>query len=260
MLLIPAFALAVSADRFVAKTALPSDAADLVVPLEISNTKDLVALDIPLQFSEGAYLDKVVFTERVESFEFKHANIDNEKRIVVIGMISMVTADKPDLATGQGPLAELHFKLDPGAEGVTLTPIEIESPNHSLTYYYNDYSSGRPEVRTIRPEIESIEIQRPAPGQALPTVYALMQNTPNPFNPMTKVHFDMPVAGDVNLSVFNVLGQHVTDLVNGYREAGSHEAVWEGKDKTGATVASGIYFYRIKTNEFTDTKKMVLLK
>jgi flagellar hook assembly protein FlgD len=64
----------------------------------------------------------------------------------------------------------------------------------------------------------------------------------------------------VEITVFNVLGQRVTDLVNGYREAGSYEVIWDGKDDAGQSVASGVYFYRIKTDQFNDTKKMLLLK
>jgi flagellar hook assembly protein FlgD len=70
----------------------------------------------------------------------------------------------------------------------------------------------------------------------------------------------MPVAGDVNVSVFNVLGQNVTNLVDGHMEAGTHEVIWNGKDRDGATVASGIYFYRIDTDQYSETKKMMLLK
>jgi hypothetical protein len=233
LFLVPAV-MAAESFKFVTAKAAPTTTEDvLVVPVDVTNAQDLVALDIPLSFSEGATLDQVVFTDRVKSFEVKIANIDNEKRNVVLGLISMVTGEKPDMAAGSGAIAELHFKLEPGVKSVEINPITIEHPNHSLTYYYNDYSSGRPEVVSVHPEVEAGQVFYSNPT-AIPTNFALHQNSPNPFNPTTRIAFDMPTAGDVRISVFNVLGQHVTDLVDGYRDAGSYEVVWDGKDNSGA--------------------------
>lgn len=259
LFLVPAV-MAAESFKFVTAKAAPTTTEDvLVVPVDVTNAQDLVALDIPLSFSEGATLDQVVFTDRVKSFEVKIANIDNEKHTVVLGLISMVTGEKPDMVAGSGSVAELHFKLDPGVESVEINPITIERPNHSLTYYYNDYSSGRPEVVSVHPEVEAGQVFYSNP-QAIPTQFALHQNSPNPFNPTTRISFDLPKAGDVKIAVFNVLGQRVTDLVDGYRDAGSYDVIWDGKDNSGATVASGMYFYKISTADFSETKKMLLLK
>jgi hypothetical protein len=257
--LLPAFALAATADKFIAAKALPSEKFDLVVPLDVANVEELAAMDIPLEFSAGARLESVTFSDRVSTFEFRIANIDNENRQVVIGLVSMVTGERPDLAVGDGPVAYLNFSLDPGVDKVEITPIELENPHHSLTYYFNDYSSGRPVVTAVHPEVETGQVFYANPS-SVPKTFALYQNSPNPFNPQTAIMFDMPVAGDVKISVFNVLGQNVTNLVDGNMEAGTHEVIWNGKDKNGATVASGIYFYRIDTDQFTETKKMMLLK
>lgn len=260
MFLIPALALAASSDRLSATKGV-SENNQLIVPLNITNSKDLVALDIPLSFSEGAKLVDVIFTDRVAEFEFKDALIDNENRTVMIGLISMVQSDKPDLAPGEGAVANLVFELEAGIEDVTIRPIKVDFPMHDLTYYYNDYSSGRPVLRTIIPEVEVSAIAYSfGGGSAVPTVYSMKQNSPNPFNPTTKIAYAIPEAGMVRLSVFNVLGQHVTDLVNGQREVGEYNVVWDGKDNDGAQVASGIYFYKVRVNNFSDTKKMVLLK
>ncbi len=256
LFVVPTLVMAAGSDKFVAAKAAPTSSDELVVPLEVTNTQNLVAMDIPLGFSEGAVLDHVSFTDRVKDFEIQIANIDNENHRVVIGLISMVSKELPDLSAGSGPIAELHFMLDHGVTGVELNAIELENPNHSLTYYYNDYSSGRPEVQSVHPEFTTQYVTK----SAIPTVFSLHQNSPNPFNPTTSIKYDMPKAGDVQIAVFNVLGQRVTDLINGYQEAGSHEVVWNGKDDGGSSVASGIYFYRIKTSEFSDTKKMLLLK
>jgi len=257
LLIGPALALAADNDRFAAAKAALNTEGLLIVPLEISNTKDLTAMDIPLSFTEGATLEKVEFTDRVKSFEFQAANIDNEKRQVVIGLISMVSKEAPDMATGTGTIANLYFKLEPGVQEVTLTPIVLENPSHALTFYYNDYSSGRAEVKTINPEIGVISASNAA---SLPTAFGLSQNSPNPFNPTTTIGYALPQAGDVKISVYNVLGQNIKDLVDGYMEAGNHQVVWDGKDRSGDAVASGIYFYKISAQDYADTKKMVLLK
>lgn len=258
LVLVPAFALAADANKFVmSKAQAVQD--ELVVPLEITNSVELAALDIPLKYSEGAVLDRVEFTDRVETFEFKYASIDNENHTVVIGLISMVTGDRPDLAVGSGAVANLVFKTTLGDDEIQIEAVELKNPDHSLSYYYNDYSNGRPEVKSVNPDVDPVTISY-SPGPAVPVEFALRQNSPNPFNPVTKILYDLAAPGDVQLSVFNVLGQHVTDLVNGYQEAGQYSVTWDGKDKYDNSAASGIYFYRIKTNEFTETKKMVLLK
>jgi hypothetical protein len=266
MFLVPAV-MAAESNRFVTSKASADetawgeiDAKRLIVPIDVTNAHDLVAMDIPLSFSEGAYLDKVTFTDRVKHFEVQIANIDNDKRNIVIGLISMVTGEKPDMAAGTGAIAELHFKLDPGVNTVEINPIVMESPNHSLTYYWNDYTNGRPEVRSVHPEVEAGQVFYANPESAIPARFALYQNSPNPFNPTTKLSYDLPKAGDVKISVYNVLGQQVRTLVDGYNEAGSYDVIWNGKDNSGAQVASGMYFYRINTVEFNETKKMLLLK
>ncbi|MCC7431090.1 S8 family serine peptidase [bacterium] len=91
--------------------------------------------------------------------------------------------------------------------------------------------------------------------------YKLEQNFPNPFNPTTKISFSLPKATQVNISVFNTLGQLVKTLASQKLQAGNnHEVVWNGTDESGNAVSSGVYFYQLKTTDFTDTKKMILLK
>jgi len=95
----------------------------------------------------------------------------------------------------------------------------------------------------------------PAPGE-----FSLGQNYPNPFNPTTEIAFTLPQAAHVTLEIYNVLGQHVATLVDGYREAGEHVIQWESKDAGGQQVSSGIYLYRLQAGEFVEMKKMLLLK
>jgi hypothetical protein len=92
-------------------------------------------------------------------------------------------------------------------------------------------------------------------GIVVPSSFLLHQNYPNPFNPSTNISFELAHAGFVNLSVFNCLGQRVSTLVNGQLRAGHHEVTWSGTD-----ASSGVYFYRLSTDGFTSTRKMVLVK
>ncbi|MFQ6008067.1 MAG: choice-of-anchor V domain-containing protein [Candidatus Zixiibacteriota bacterium] len=94
----------------------------------------------------------------------------------------------------------------------------------------------------------------------LPERFSLSQNYPNPFNPMTTIEFYLPHRTHVKLSVFNMLGQRIRDLYKGIKSAGSYAAYWDGTDSHGNPVASGVYYYRLETDNFTESKKMILLK
>jgi len=88
----------------------------------------------------------------------------------------------------------------------------------------------------------------------------LSQNYPNPFNPQTTIAFTIKDRGAVSLKVYNVNGELVRTLANENRAAGSYTEKWDGHNEAGQTVSSGVYFYKLVTNNFSQTKKMVLLK
>ena len=90
--------------------------------------------------------------------------------------------------------------------------------------------------------------------------FILNQNYPNPFNPQTTIRYYLPQSSKVELSIYNVKGQKVKTLVDGFQAVGLQSVTWDGTNKSGAEVASGIYFYRVKTDYSEETKKMVLLK
>lgn len=94
----------------------------------------------------------------------------------------------------------------------------------------------------------------------LPRQFALHQNYPNPFNPNTKIRYDLPKPAKVELAIFNLLGQKVRTLVDEEQIAGFHSIRWDSRNDQGAPVASGVYLYRIRTSEFAQTKKMLLLR
>ena len=94
-----------------------------------------------------------------------------------------------------------------------------------------------------------------------PEVYSLSDNYPNPFNPETTIKYQLPEAGDVNLEVYNMLGQVVRTLVSTNQNAGRYVLQWDATNDSGHPLSSGIYFYRIQAGgEFQSIKKMLLLK
>ncbi|MCB2230573.1 T9SS type A sorting domain-containing protein [bacterium] len=95
---------------------------------------------------------------------------------------------------------------------------------------------------------------------ALPEAYELSQNYPNPFNPSTQISFTVPTSQSVRIDVFNVLGQKVITLIDGQVAAGEHTVTWNAVDQSGSQVSSGVYFYRLQTADFSDTRKMMLLR
>jgi subtilisin-like proprotein convertase family protein len=89
----------------------------------------------------------------------------------------------------------------------------------------------------------------------IPTVYLLNQNYPNPFNPVTKINFEIPKQGLVSLRVYDVLGREVKSLINEVKAPGTYSVDFNGTD-----LSSGVYFYRLESNGFSDIKKMMLIK
>jgi hypothetical protein len=94
----------------------------------------------------------------------------------------------------------------------------------------------------------------------VPGVFTLNQNFPNPFNPETVISFSLDKPGDVTLSVYDVLGRTVSTLYRGYLVTGQHQFRWNGTDDNGQGVASGIYFYRLSSDQVSLTRKMALMK
>lgn len=242
---------------------------EFVIPVLISHDEDLAAMDIPLTYSAGVTLTQVSFENTaVADFDVKIANIDSENNRVTIGLVKMVNAPQQNpylkpAANGGNTVANLHFKLDdPTLQSVEIGTFASADPSHELMFVYNEYVDGVPHVRDLTPEFVGgqVSLNARTPNLALPTEFSLSQNVPNPFNPSTQVSFALPTAAKVNLSIYNVLGQHVKTLVDTDMRAGYQTVTWDGTDNTGHTVASGVYFYKLNAGDFTATKKMLMLK
>lgn len=97
-------------------------------------------------------------------------------------------------------------------------------------------------------------------SQVAPVMTSLEQNYPNPFNPETSITYSLKSSSLVTLDIYNLKGQRVKTLVNNYQDAGQHSVVWNGQDDQGNNVSSGVYFYKLKSGNYTSTRKMILMK
>ncbi len=97
-------------------------------------------------------------------------------------------------------------------------------------------------------------------GVAVPKEFALSQNYPNPFNPTTRFNVDVPKTTNVDVIVYNILGQKVATLMTGLQSAGYHTVEWDGRDAHGLVVPSGMYFVRMSADQFSSVRKAMMLK
>ena len=95
---------------------------------------------------------------------------------------------------------------------------------------------------------------------ALPEDFALLANFPNPFNAETAIAYQLPKNGPVRLAIFNSAGQRIRQLVDDTQGPGSYQVVWDGRDDQGATMATGVYFYRLVAGSSSETRRLLLLK
>ena len=94
----------------------------------------------------------------------------------------------------------------------------------------------------------------------VPTEFALDQNFPHPFNPSTQIRFMIPHEGQVKLSVFDLLGREIRVMLHSSLTAGPHTLAWDGRDASGVSAPSGVYFYRLTYGDRQMTRKLLLLR
>jgi len=148
-----------------------------------------------------------------------------------------------------------HEGLEIGTTTSTTCTIE-DIPSGEYTYSVTVVYDGGYES-----DFAEVTIDHTSSNDLLkPDVTALSGNYPNPFNPATTISFSNREAGQVSINIYNMKGQLVKTLINEYLEAAYHNIVWNGKDNTEKSVSSGIYFYKMKSGNYSNTKKMILMK
>jgi hypothetical protein len=164
--------------------------------------------------------------------------------------------------------------IDEGVEFVILRTDDVDArvdildasliirENMSFTYRDDRIEPGRKYVYDVYADDNGDRkmLFRTEPVGTAAIATALRQNHPNPFNPTTTIQYDVGIRGHVSLIVYDVRGAVVRVLYEGPRAAGAYDAAWDGLDERGRQAPSGLYFYRLRTPGFSETRKMVLLK
>ncbi len=143
---------------------------------------------------------------------------------------------------------------------LTSTYYEDNSLEFDTEYFYrvSYYANGQSDYsEVLSVTLEAVNVDG---GEQLPAVYALHQNYPNPFNPVTNLSYDLPEDAMVNITVFDMMGKVVRTLVNDQQSAGYKTLQWNAANHSGQPVSAGLYIYIIKAGNFSQTRKMILLK
>lgn len=172
--------------------------------------------------------------------------------------VSCGTAAK--LLPGSGPVLKVTFSIPGGAEEGQWMRVSHAGYLSWLPTFRGDDVAY--DACTIDGMISVGEPNDVNDDESIkPDAYRLEQNYPNPFNPSTVIDFSLKSRQQVELTIHNMLGQKVVTLLDDVFPMGEHSVQWDGRDKTGETVTSGIYFYRLQAgSEYTESKKMLMLK
>ncbi len=142
------------------------------------------------------------------------------------------------------------------------------SVSYQTTYSFIDETVLEGEIYDYRladvdyngtKEYHTLQLMGVSPSEPIPGNYRLHQNYPNPFNPVTTFRYDLPIDNTVRITITSIRGNEVKSYMKSHT-AGSHQVQWDGKDGQGHPVSAGVYLYRIQAGDFTNTKKMILLK
>jgi hypothetical protein len=150
-------------------------------------------------------------------------------------------------------------ELAPGTYTITVDKLDYSTVSGTATPSY-DAVTGAALPSTVAPLIIDAAVTGVETDPVLPAEFVLEQNYPNPFNPSTQILFSLSQQEKVSLTIYNVLGQKLATLIDGILTEGMHVVTWNGRDSRGLQLPSGVYFYRLKTSNFTATKRMILMK
>ena len=142
--------------------------------------------------------------------------------------------------------------------GPTLSYIDNNAPLGTNLYYVTQFFGENQE--SASGNAWYVDIVSELDIQDIPYTTELKGNYPNPFNPETIIHFTLSKETNVSINIYNIKGQIVKTVIDEYRKPGEYKMIWEGQDNKGRKVSSGIYFYRMKTDEYTSVKRMILMK
>ena len=246
----------------------PGESFQVAVRLSDNNLA-FSGITIPLHYeSDHLFVDSVSFVGSILPEDFAGVVFvepaEGKVRITYLprldGQIST-----PTMEPVGGVLGTIFFRLDQAAAPgvIELDSINVETIiEPDIPFWERVEVTDGSGLITVLPGFVpgAVKVQIPTGVNdgdkgGLPQAFALAQNYPNPFNPVTTIEYALPASGHVELKVFNVLGQTVSTLVDGYETAGTHRVEFDA-----GSLPSGIYFYRISHAEGSQTRKMALVK
>jgi hypothetical protein len=211
----------------------------LEIPIHLANGENLLSFEMDVAYDpEIVSFEMVDWSDMIEHFSIEENNESGLLRVAGSG-------STPDGI--EGVFGNLQVFVDGGFEG--------ESFEVSIsTYRINENDPVQDVVATFTNSALGLD------HNSIPEVFALHQNFPNPFNPVTTLHYDLPEQANVNIIIYDMLGRQVRTLVNITQEAGFKSVIWNATNDYGKPVSAGVYLYRIQAGEFVQARKMVLLK
>jgi hypothetical protein len=210
------------------------------IPVTLDSDRLLAGAQLSLRYNPALItVDAPQLTDRSTGMALDSHSSDGVLNIVVYSL-----TPGRGLQPGHGAVLHLPVTLINGtadAASLTLTTATVATATATLAPVTLGQTSVKPS--------------------AVPGAFALWPASPNPFNPTTQIAYEVPQPAHVTIAVYNLLGQEVVRLVDGLQAAGRYNVVWNGRNALGASVASGVYLYRMTTDAgFVESRRMTLLK
>ena len=213
----------------------PGGSFDLAATVDTRSTQTATIVGYQTDFEVGGIFLTLRTSQPVDLQSIENLNQDMDMRLLTEGAetrLFIYSMDGHSMSSGSNDFLKIN-----GLTNIEITSIDLAA------------ADGRTAMVLLAPS-----------GKTLPDGFALYQNYPNPFNPTTQIDFSLSTASEVQLTVYDLLGREVSGLVYDWLEAGYHSVTWNGRDRDGQIVSSGVYFYRLKTENSEQTRKMILMK
>ena len=237
---------------------------------------------VEFETTENSYNDatlppSIVYYYRITTYYDEHRSLASENVSLLIvpapvGITYNIEESSVILSWDQIEIAT-DYNVERATDSLFATNLVVfESETNTFTdtgletnidYYYRiraiccdgEFMSTNSDIISVMLTVMDV-----ASSENIPDSYLLHQNFPNPFNPKTKIRYDLQKSGFVNIDIYNIIGKHIKSLINEKKEVGYQSVYWNATDASGQSVPAGLYIYTIQTDDFSSTKKMILVK
>jgi len=217
---------------------------EFYVDIQVQDVHDLFGIAFELRYAQDTFdIVSVDAGKEWSSDRLYYRNNDDSNGILGLAITQKAGQEGLD---GMCTMARISMR--------TKYEFDDKDLNFDLTQVVANNSSG--EVLTLAADQAILSND----SDNLPKQFSLHQNYPNPFNASTTIKYELPVAGKVEVKIYDALGNEVAVLVDENKSSGVYKCVWDGRDRFGDEISSGIYFYKIATKSFTAIKKCVFIK